>query len=98
MTASSSKSYSTSLNLLWGFIAGFLATLIFHQVAAALLWQMGLAPGPPFQTAPRPPFGIPIVLSLAFWGGISDTEEALLEKHLGGYRLFSRCHLGNQRY
>ena len=66
----SSKSHSTLLNLSLGFIAGFLATLLFHQVAMALLWKIGMAPGPPFQIAPRPPFGIPAVFSLAFWGGI----------------------------
>jgi hypothetical protein len=70
MTTTSSKSHSIPLNLLLGFIAGFLATLIFHQVVMALLWKMGMAPRPPFQTAPRPPFGVPAVFSLAFWGGI----------------------------
>lgn len=61
---------SNPLNLPCGFIAGFLATLIFHQLTAALLWNMGMAPGAPFQFAPRPPFGVPSVISLAFWGGV----------------------------
>ena len=51
-------------------MAGFLATLLFHQVAVALLWKIGMAPGPSFQITPRPPFGLPAVFSLAFWGGI----------------------------
>ncbi len=53
-----------------GFIAGFLATLIFHQLALGLLWAAGIAPMPPFVMAHTQPMGIPAVLSLAFWGGI----------------------------
>jgi len=64
------KDRSPSLHLLWGFVAGFLATLIFHQMAVALLWKLGMAPGPPFQMVPRPPLGVPAVFSLAFYGGI----------------------------
>ncbi|MGH7848653.1 MAG: hypothetical protein ACREQW_26250 [Candidatus Binatia bacterium] len=52
------------------FIAGFLATLIFHQLALALLWSAGLAPFAPFSMAPTQPFGVPALLSLAFWGGV----------------------------
>ncbi|MGX2042148.1 hypothetical protein ACWJKU_18775 [Methylocaldum sp. MU1018] len=55
---------------LFGFLAGFLATLIFHQLALALLWGIGLAPFAPFSLAPTSPFGIPAVFSLAFWGGV----------------------------
>jgi hypothetical protein len=56
--------------LLFGFIAGFLATLIFHQLTVALLWSMGMASFAPFSMATTHPFGIPAVFSLAFWGGI----------------------------
>ena len=58
------------LNLLFGFIAGFLATLIFHQLTVALLWKLGMTNAVPFALQPRPPFGVPAVLSLAFWGGV----------------------------
>lgn len=53
-----------------GFIAGFLSTLTFHQGALWVLWGMGVAPFGPFSMAPVPPFGVPAVLSLAFWGGV----------------------------
>ena len=55
---------------LFGFIAGFLATLIFHQLSLWVLWRVGLAPLKPFSTALTKPFGVPAVFSLAFWGGI----------------------------
>jgi hypothetical protein len=56
--------------LLHGFVAGFLATLIFHQLTLALLWSIGFAPFGPFSMAATKPFAVPAVLSLAFWGGI----------------------------
>ena len=53
-----------------GFIAGFLATLVFHQLVLAALWHAGIAPFPPFPMAATRPFGVPAVLSIAFWGGL----------------------------
>jgi hypothetical protein len=58
------------MRILFGFIAGFLATLIFHQVVVALLWWAGVAPFGPFSMAATQPFGVPAVISLAFWGGV----------------------------
>jgi hypothetical protein len=52
-----------------GFLAGFLATLIFQQLTLAVLWGAGVAPLGPFSMAATRPFGVPAVLSLAFWGG-----------------------------
>lgn len=56
--------------LLLGFIAGFLAALIFHQLTLLVLWGVGMAPFGPFSMAPTKPLGVPAVFSLAFWGGI----------------------------
>ena len=53
-----------------GFLAGFLATLIFHQGALAVLNAAGIVPAAPFNMAPTWPLGVPQVISLAFWGGI----------------------------
>ena len=58
------------MRTLFSFIAGFLATLIFHQLALALLWWAGIAPFAPFSMAATQPFGVPAVISLAFWGGV----------------------------
>ncbi len=56
--------------LVFGFIAGFIATLVFHQFVLALLWSVGVAPFSPFQMSATTPFGVPAMFSLAFWGGI----------------------------
>jgi hypothetical protein len=53
-----------------GFIAGFLSVLLFHQVASALLVLLGLSTNQFYSMRPVPPFGMPQVLSLAFWGGV----------------------------
>jgi hypothetical protein len=64
---------------LCGFIAGFLATLFFHQVALALMWGMDFAPYKPFALTPTRPLGVPAVFSLAFWGGIWGIIFALIQ-------------------
>jgi hypothetical protein len=76
--------------MLFGFIAGFLATLIFHQVALALLWWAGVAPLGPFSMIATQPFGVPAVISLAFWGGVWGILFGLIDVNLprgGGYWL-----------
>lgn len=65
-------------SLLFGFIAGFFGTLVFHQLTLAALWGLGLAPFPPFSMAPTHPFGIPAVFSLSFWGGVWGILFALI--------------------
>jgi hypothetical protein len=55
---------------LLAFVAGFLATLVFHQGGLAALNAFGLTDRTPFSMSATEPFGVPAVLSLAFWGGI----------------------------
>ena len=71
---------TSSRRLLFGFIAGFLATLIFHQLTLAVLWGLGIAPFGPFNFAAVPPLGIPAVISLAFWGGVWGIVYALIDR------------------
>lgn len=52
------------------FVAAFLATLIFHQGMFAVLHSMGMISAPPYPMTPTMPFGMPQVISLAFWGGV----------------------------
>jgi hypothetical protein len=77
-----------SRRVLYGFIAGFLSTLVFHQLTLEVLWIVGLAPFEPFSMAATSPFGIPAVFSLAFWGGIWGILFAQMERGFprrGGY-------------
>ncbi len=63
-----------------GFVAGFIATLVFHQGAAFLLYHFGNdipsvvsffgRTAAPFNMAPTKPLGVPVVISQAFWGGV----------------------------
>jgi hypothetical protein len=55
---------------LLAFTAGFFATLIFHQLTVLALRAAGVAPFAPFSLVATRPFGVPAVISLAFWGGI----------------------------
>jgi len=55
---------------LLGFIAGFLATITFHQIALALLHAAHFTPRGAWSMQPVPPFGVPSVISLSFWGGV----------------------------
>jgi hypothetical protein len=68
-----------------GFIGGFLAVLIFHQSLWYLLNLVGLIPldRPAWPLDPIPPFGVPSVISKAFWGGVWG---AFLAPLLGGLR------------
>lgn len=56
--------------IILAFVAGFIATLVFHQGGLALMHQLGLTDRAPFNMNPTKPFGVPTVFSLAFWGGV----------------------------
>ncbi len=78
----------SSMRLFLGFGAGLLSTLVFHQIALALLWAVGIAPFAPFNMGPTFPFGVPATLSLAFWGGVWGIVFAFVDRRFpagGGY-------------
>ena len=50
------------------FVAGFLATLVFHQGVIALFWLAVAIPAAPWNMSAVPPLGVPKVISVAFWG------------------------------
>ena len=52
------------------FAAGFVSTLVFHQGVLALFWTLGMSPRAPYPIQAVPPFGVPQIVSLAFWGGV----------------------------
>lgn len=57
-------------NAVLAFVAGALATFVFHQGGLALLHELGLTNRTPFNMSPTRPLGVPAVFSLAFWGGV----------------------------
>lgn len=58
------------MNSLKSFIAGFVSTLTFHQGLLGLLYAIKAFPRAPYNMTPTHPFGVPSVLSLAFFGGL----------------------------
>src|SRR5215470_500268 len=56
--------------VLLGFVAGAIGVLIFHQGFLVIMHALGLVPFAPYAVDPTLPFGVPKVLSLAFWGGV----------------------------
>ncbi len=58
------------MNALKAFIAGFMATLAFHQPVLWILNLIGFVNRAPYAMTATKPFGVPSVVSLAFWGGV----------------------------
>jgi hypothetical protein len=52
------------------FVAGFVSTLVFHQGLLGILHLVGATTYRPYAIVPTQPLHVPVVLSLAFWGGI----------------------------
>ena len=73
--------------LVVGFLAGFAAVLLFHQSALALLHAAGLTKGAAFSFTPTKPLGVPLLWSLAFWGGLWGVVLAAVLARLDGARL-----------
>ena len=73
--------------LIVGALAGAAAVIVFHQSAAALLHALQLTPRAAYSVSPTPPFGIPQLWSLAFWGGVWGIVLAAALGRLEGARL-----------
>ncbi len=58
------------LRALLGFLAAVLAVLTFHQGMWGLLYLLGWMPRPPYPMNPVPPYGVPLLVNLCFWGGL----------------------------
>jgi hypothetical protein len=61
-----------------GFVAGALGVLVFQFGLSAILYAAGLFPNQPYSMNPVPPFGVPQVVSFAFWGGLWGIVLALI--------------------
>ena len=67
-----------------GFIAGALSVLVFHQLGFWIANELGYARAPLYSLRPVPPFDVPAILSLAFWGGLWGMAAAFLVPRLPG--------------
>jgi hypothetical protein len=82
MADRSARKLAASLGL--AFLAGCIAVLIFHQGVLGLLHALDVTPRAPFDFDRTAPFGIPEVVSSAFWGGIWAVALSLVLRHLSG--------------
>jgi len=73
------------------FVAGFLSTLIFHQGVIWLFYMMGVFSRAPWNLVATEPFGVPSVLSLAFWGGVWGIPIWYLMRHATGTAYWVRA-------
>jgi hypothetical protein len=78
MAVSTQGRSSLPRSLLLGFLAGFGATLTFHQFLIALLAAAGAIQTGAYSFRGVAPLGVPQVVSLAFWGGLWGCVWALL--------------------
>ena len=65
-----SAARSSEVRLIFGFFAGALAVVTFHQGAVALLTAFGALSTNVYSMRPVPPIGVPQIVSQAFWGGV----------------------------
>ncbi len=70
--------------LILAFIAGFISVLVFHQGMLTYLHSIGFTPRSPFPMQPTKPFGIPIIWSLSFWGGVWGIFFATIDRRFPG--------------
>jgi hypothetical protein len=65
-----------------GFIAGALSVLVFHQGGFWIANELGYARAPLYSLRPVPPWGVPTIVSMAFWGGLWGIAAAFLVPRL----------------
>jgi hypothetical protein len=79
------------MRLLAAFVAGYLATLIFHQGTIGLLHGLGVIPIAPYPLQPTWPLGLPQVISLAFWGGVWGLVLWAIIRNARGLKYWGLC-------
>jgi hypothetical protein len=70
--------HSASMRAFLGFVAGAISVLTFHQGMIALLHTLGASQYGPYRIGSVPPFGVPIIVDLCFWGGLYGLVFGLL--------------------
>lgn len=66
------------------FVAGFASVLVFHRLGVWSVNEFYRVHVPLYPMRPVPPFGVPAILSLAFWGGLWGIAADLTVKRLPG--------------
>lgn len=69
---------------IFGFIAGAVAFLIFHQGGFWALTQAGVLKATVYSMAATKPLGVPVVISYIFWTGLWGIVGAFLVPRLAG--------------
>lgn len=90
--AGAAQGPTSARKLVLGFVAGFVAVLLFHQPVLALLTQIGLAEATTYSLKATGPFGVPQVISTSFWGGVWGVIFAAVEHRFprgGRYWLYA---------
>lgn len=67
-----------------GFLAGALSVLVFHQLGFWLSSKLLSTSFTLYNMRPVPPWGVPTIVSLAFWGGLWGILAAFLVPRLPG--------------
>ena len=67
-----------------GCVAGAISVLIFHQTTLQVFFWLGLAPQSAFRVGHVPPFNMPMVLSITFWGAVYGGVFGLLMPRMRG--------------
>lgn len=67
-----------------GFVAGALSVLIFHQLGFWLSNELGYTRAALYNMRGVPPWGVPTIVSSAFWGGLWGIVAAFLVPRLPG--------------
>jgi hypothetical protein len=67
-----------------GFIAGALSVLVFHQLGFHFAAELGYGRSNLYSTRPVPPWGVPTIVSQAFWGGLWGILGAFIVTRLPG--------------
>jgi hypothetical protein len=67
-----------------GFLAGALSVLVFHQLGFWLSSKLLNTTFVLYNMRPVPPWGVPTIVSSAFWGGLWGIAAALLVPRMPG--------------
>ncbi len=77
-------------SLVFGFIAGAIAVISFHQSMILILHLLKFLPNFPWSFRPVGPMGVPALINSMFWGGLWGVAFAALLAFIPGRTLWQR--------